>query len=430
MDRRAVVASAVLAAIAGTGSAYGQIPRPQDAQWVITNVTVGVPQAPNGRSWDSALASIAEALVTLNSKGLRHILPDVRVCLESANVPQTCTATCVNAGWNEQVQAYVCSQPTEVLFQLDLRVRVFEMDLNRVSAVIAEFRVADPSKCEPYCELQLEPERRVWIQFRVTKQPYTGAFRGMSGTLASNVPFAQPAPSAGSVTALQQPEAIVLKSATATDRGLAISYDVNADSVGAFPLLIYRANNPMSFRPEDVVQETQLSDPALLTRGPHVGVTLGVGRLPVVPSRPYVIVQLKNSTSSVYFRKWLIGAVTHGYSRASSQLFGYTYPALMGACAFRSVSTGADPPTSPLQADVAPAWELAMQDDLKGLACHDAAIAYHWVNASADPQPGHVVAAAGDLITQLMDVANALRSSASFGPLDAIVLHLIGHSRG
>ncbi|MEQ1575587.1 MAG: hypothetical protein ABL993_15205, partial [Vicinamibacterales bacterium] len=135
---------------------------------VIESVRVGVPGAPNGESWDTALGS-ALGFFVRGTQGLKNIQPDVLVCVESAHLPGTCANVCEDTDWSIDLNAYVCAQPvgpTGVLYEPDLRVLVREVDFGQPRRVIASFRVEDPAKCDPFCSLALDPDRTIWIQFQ------------------------------------------------------------------------------------------------------------------------------------------------------------------------------------------------------------------------------------------------------------------------
>jgi len=144
---------------------------------VISGVTVGVPDPPDGKGWDTAIAGI----LTFNWK---NIQPDVRVCLESPHVPLRCTAICQDADWSDKRNAYVCAQPTGpagLLLERDLHVVVEEMDPGSKRQV-AEFPIKDPALCKP-CTFETKGGT-LWIEFEFASVPtYTGPFRVTRGTI-------------------------------------------------------------------------------------------------------------------------------------------------------------------------------------------------------------------------------------------------------
>ncbi len=160
---------------------------------IIERVTVGVPGAPNGGQWDTVLGG----LFSLN---LKNIQPDVLVCMESRNMPGTCSAICEDTDWSNELNAYVCSQPFGPsgfggLIEPDLRVLVRETDRGVPNQTIASFRVEDPRACDPYCTLQLDQERAIWISFQLRPVARYGGRRRPAPAMLSpreSVPEATP----------------------------------------------------------------------------------------------------------------------------------------------------------------------------------------------------------------------------------------------
>jgi hypothetical protein len=172
---------------------------------MMTKVTVGIPGAPNGESWDTAIGS-ALGFFVRGTQGLKNIQPDVLVCMESATVPGVCLPLCDDADWSNELNAYVCSQPVNfngwgTRVESDLRVLVREVDLGEPRRVIANFRVEDPRACDPFCSLDLEPgatpPRTVWIRFDLGPvAEYAGPRRARQPLPpAAPIPIAKPASS-------------------------------------------------------------------------------------------------------------------------------------------------------------------------------------------------------------------------------------------
>lgn len=170
---------------------------------IIQSITLGVPGAPNGDSWDTAVGSVV-GLFTRGVQGLKNIQPDVLICVESPHVPGTCANVCEDADWHQDdvpIPAYMCSQPIGpegVLYEHDLHVLVREVDFGEPRRVIASFRVDDPTKCTPLCALDLEPGRTVWLKFEFGLVPkYNWRYRATPANLPQNVPLAVPASGGG-----------------------------------------------------------------------------------------------------------------------------------------------------------------------------------------------------------------------------------------
>ena len=171
---------------------------------IITRVTVGIPGAPNGESWDTAIAGVARLFVE-GIRGIKNIQPDIYMCMESATVPGVCLPLCDDADWSNELNAYVCSQPVDISgwgtrVEPDLRVLVREVDLGEPKRVIANFRVEDPRACDPFCSYDLEPPgsatpRPVWIRFELKPVTEYGGPRRPRRILppADAIPIAKPA---------------------------------------------------------------------------------------------------------------------------------------------------------------------------------------------------------------------------------------------
>jgi hypothetical protein len=124
------------------------------------------------------------------------------------------------------------------------------------------------------------------------------------------------------------------------------------------------------------------------------------GELALDPARPFVLVvadpdgrvqEADEANNSASFRKYVIGAVTHGY-----QALG-TMPAWVGQTAATLHTLG-----------------------------YDAALAFDWADWSNDPVPGRAILAGQGLAAQVRQVAQGLAP----GPADVLDVHFIGHSRG
>jgi hypothetical protein len=166
----------------------------------LQSFVVGVPGAPNGDSWDTAIGGLPRVFLE-GIRGLKNIQPDISVCVESANLPGTCAPICDDADWSLETkpQAYICRQALGVRTESNLRVLVREADLGIPRRVIADVRIEDATKCnesytaksvagttvnsatggdlpvarpdEGACRLQLDADRQIWIQ--LTTQPAT-----------------------------------------------------------------------------------------------------------------------------------------------------------------------------------------------------------------------------------------------------------------
>jgi len=180
----------------------------------IESLDIGVPGAPGGASWDTAIGS-ALGFFVLGTQGLKNIQPDVLVCLESSRVGNTCDGanvsriTCMDADWSLELNAYVCRPPLPhaLLAEPDLRVRVMEVDLGEPRREIARFRVEDPRRCDPFCTLQLDPDRAIWVRFQVGRSPkyLVPTRRPVRLTPATRTPVALPSASGTTTTTAPLP---------------------------------------------------------------------------------------------------------------------------------------------------------------------------------------------------------------------------------
>ncbi len=134
-------------------------------------------------------------------------------------------------------------------------------------------------------------------------------------------------------------------------------------------------------------------------RGRHT-VTRGGIDLAQDPTRPYVLVvadpeaqlaEANEANNTAFFRKHLIGVVTHGFQ---------------------------------LQPGV-PEWATSTAAGLEALG-YDEAFAYNWDALSKVPLPGMSTLAAYQLAARI----NATAAGLDLAPGDVVDLHLIGHSRG
>ena len=148
------------------------------------------------------------------------------------------------------------------------------------------------------------------------------------------------------------------------------------------------------------IAEQIISAPENLSAGHHVNVTVAENiRLAPDTTLPYVVVALDHdgTTSTVYFRKWLLGVIVHGYDlSARGNFFG------------------------------TPSWMSEMGNDLRSIDRYDSVFAYNWERLCALPQQGTVKEAARLLVEQLVSRAPSSRLHTG----DVTDLHFIGHSRG
>lgn len=131
--------------------------------------------------------------------------------------------------------------------------------------------------------------------------------------------------------------------------------------------------------------------------------------LPIDPAHPYVLVVAdpgneiieSDETDNVgHFRKWVIGAVTHGF-QPKGELTNWDAH-----------------------------WAPEMADKLKSVAGYDEAFAFSWLGISNYPAPGLTTWAGIQMWSEVNAKRSQLRTREEFSPGDVIDVHWIGHSRG
>jgi pimeloyl-ACP methyl ester carboxylesterase len=165
-------------------------------------------------------------------------------------------------------------------------------------------------------------------------------------------------------------------------------------------VVVYRSADAIFDASDIAVGQTTLSG-ELISIGTRTGF-IATHPLDINPSLPFVLVvadpgnQVEESNednNTASFRKWVVGAVTHGLEIENFGGF--------------------------------PAWVSTMATSLQD-AGYDAAIPFDWAALSGLPAPGLSTLAAGGLATQI----GATVAELPLQPGDVVDLHLIGHSRG
>lgn len=133
---------------------------------------------------------------------------------------------------------------------------------------------------------------------------------------------------------------------------------------------------------------------------------------------PYVVVvaTYNGKQSITYFRKWLLGAISHGFNRYNQAgVIGF------GFRAYYHYEAGLDDDPGRI-----PDWETNMAQNLKAYDKYDDVISFDWTKTCALVQPDMAVNAGRDLSKQILDWVIAHLSHEG----DVVDIHLIGHSRG
>jgi hypothetical protein len=201
---------------------------------------------------------------------------------------------------------------------------------------------------------------------------------------------------------------IVMQWATAENaQSVTFQYEIKDEDLSQ-PIVftVYRSNSdpssaiaitsPITVTPDQLDLDGQ---PAT-ARGVH-RITVDAS-LPIIASLPYVIVQADTldaiaeydeANNTAFFRKYIVGAVTHGYE---SFFLGF------------------------------PDWVNEVAATLHLGTGYDAVIAFDWSFTSGVSAPGFAVSAGHELAAQVRQVAESL----GIGTYDVIDMHFIGHSRG
>lgn len=201
-----------------------------------------------------------------------------------------------------------------------------------------------------------------------------------------------------------------LAEATTLDaQSVTVDYTIgNTDISGPLRFDVYRSSSDSLSGSYEQLGSTTISG-ALLIVGPHSAKLLPGVTLTANTKMEYVIIvadqngsipEAPGSSNSVYFQKFVLGAISHGYKP-----FGGVFTTI-------------------------PSWELNLQTDLMGSVLqknYDRVIAFNWTSTSDVGSPGLAVAAGDKLAT---DVVQAADSLAAIHAGDVVDLHFIGHSRG
>lgn len=147
---------------------------------------------------------------------------------------------------------------------------------------------------------------------------------------------------------------------------------------------------------------------------------------------PYVVVigTYNGKQSITYFRKWMLGAISHGFSRwnqpyANLPVAQVPIPINRAAQIFEFYSGNAFTPHDNLTG--IPDWETNMAKDLKNYDGYDDVIEFDWTKTCAVEKSGMAVQAGGELREKVLDwISNHRKQHVG----DVVDIHLIGHSRG
>jgi len=199
------------------------------------------------------------------------------------------------------------------------------------------------------------------------------------------------------------PKVTLTKATTPDAKTVVVTYSVLGSNATSIHFDLYRS--PASDETKNSIQSVDDADPADLTVGEHtVSFTPNAG-LPPNTALPYVVVLATSGgqKSIVYFRKFLIGVIAHGFDR-------WAFANTLSSVSLVSV----------------PAWEATMARSLKSIDQYDDIIAFNWTQTCTLPQPDMAVKAASRLASEVV-AKLAIRNQ---HPGDVVDLHFIAHSRG
>ena len=202
---------------------------------------------------------------------------------------------------------------------------------------------------------------------------------------------------------LQSTKVTLTKATTPDAKTVVITYAVAGANANSIHFDLYRSAT--SDATANSILSTDDANPADLTLGEHtVSFTPNAG-LPPNTALPYVVAVASSNgqKSTVYFRKFLIGVIAHGFDRWA---FANTL--------------------SPVSLVSVPPWETTMARTLQAIDRYDDVLAFNWTQTCTLPRPDMAIQAAHRLATEVL-AKTAIRNR---HPGDVVDIHFIAHSRG
>ena len=175
------------------------------------------------------------------------------------------------------------------------------------------------------------------------------------------------------------PKVTLTKATTPDAKTVVLTYAVAGASPNSIHFDLYRSAT--SNATTNSILSADDANPADLTIGEHTVSFTPVAGLPPNTASPYVVVVATSGgkKSTVYFRKFLIGVIAHGFDRWA---FANTL--------------------SPVSLVSVPQWETTMARSLKLMDNYDDVIAFNWTQTCAAPRPGMAVQAGHELATEVL----------------------------
>jgi hypothetical protein len=218
-----------------------------------------------------------------------------------------------------------------------------------------------------------------------------------------------------------------------------IHFDVYRSKVGVIPFLYNLTTG------DDLVKlaDTTLTDNNSLTKGVHDKVTV-LSNIELTPDTrlPYIVVvaTFNNKKQQIYFKKWMLGALAHGFDRfamddpflvdvkSKIEELDKTNHQQKGADLFGSIiAKGWSFIAFSACRDYSlPTWEDNMANQLKNKDGYDYIIPFNWMETCAKEYHQYAV----DAGFKLADMISTYIKDHTVNSGDVVDIHLIGHSRG
>jgi hypothetical protein len=217
---------------------------------------------------------------------------------------------------------------------------------------------------------------------------------------------------------------LTLSKATTLDaKTVNVDYDIEKADAKTIEFKLYRSETPTKQYKDKaiLIGDTTVTNPELLTKGLHVAdKDLNISLLPEQTLAPdtrlhfiVVVATCNGQSSTTYFRKWMLGAVAHGFDRYASKTAIYPLePDLIWKYTSQDFTL--------------PTWESVMAKRLQDSDKYDGVISFDWMRSCAIKKPGLSEEAGKKLALQICDWIANHNSHAG----DIVDIHLIGHSRG
>ena len=217
---------------------------------------------------------------------------------------------------------------------------------------------------------------------------------------------------------------LTLNKATTLDaKTINVDYTIGETAEKEIHFEVYRSERQTKQNGDNAILicDTDVTNTDLLARGSHsADKALTIPLLPgkeLAPDTrmPFVVVvaTANSNKQTVYFRKWLLGAISHGFDRFA--LYESPVP-IMTNLVWQSLFQKFDTPE----------WETAMAKNLRETDKYDDVIEFNWMHTCAIKQHGLAEKAGLDLA---LDIGGWIRNHQQH-PGDVTDIHLIGHSRG